>query len=223
MKNQYRKKEAVASRGGILRQVLFVFVAFFAGYLTAFYVRSPQLQTRTASSTPLQSEVVPAPNFVYQRSQIPKPKLEFYTLLTTERGEAVVAAPVPQPVEHVAKPAAMVTPEKTAVIKPVAVSPVVAMKPVPVAKPVENLPHTAKSLPFMIQVAALRTREDAERMKASLLLKGFEVNIHAFPNQGGTWFRIVMGPFASRIEAEQMQGVLARRAHVNGILRKAGV
>jgi cell division protein FtsN len=172
-----------------------------------------------------------------EKNPLPKPKLEFYTLLTENHH--------PQEAEHAIEPNLPAKPVLHLDIKPMAL----AVNPTPSASPTHKAAITApaplkqqrtaavvarKSIPaptvrptvpvhgvarYLIQVAAVRTAQDAERLRATLQLKGFAASIHASGAGSMAWFRVMIGPFNSRGQAEYAQVMLARREHINGIIR----
>ncbi len=76
---------------------------------------------------------------------------------------------------------------------------------------------------FVLQLASFQRRQDAERLKAALIMNGFDVQIHPVSQQNMTWYRIMLGPFSSRTDAQQMQNLIARRQRLVGIIRKLDV
>jgi cell division protein FtsN len=89
-------------------------------------------------------------------------------------------------------------------------------------QPVENHPASAHDNhdAYLVQVGSFRNMREAERMKAMLVMKGFDVHIASAIQQHVNWYRVIIGPFSSRIEAQQAQGAFARREHVMGMIRK---
>lgn len=222
MAKQYRRRNTVSSGGGLLRALMLVCVSFFSGYLVASYLDIGRVGSWLSSLAPESSRLVPAPQLA---SHTQKPKLEFYTLLTANHGP-VVAPPRPTPSVAPSTPAVAVKTESVAQ-KAVAVQRVVpatsTSSPVHQTKPevkvVAQKTVVAPKVGYAIQVAALRTQQDAEHMKASLLLRGFQVNVSAIASNGTTWYRVMVGPFASRAQAEETQSVLVRRERMNGMIR----
>lgn len=72
---------------------------------------------------------------------------------------------------------------------------------------------------YMIQVAAVTRRVDAEHLKAALVAKGYSVMIIS-PENKASWFRVVVGPFHSRVDAAQIQDKIGRTEHIQGMIRK---
>ncbi|MCA0403625.1 MAG: SPOR domain-containing protein [Proteobacteria bacterium] len=75
---------------------------------------------------------------------------------------------------------------------------------------------------FLIQIASFRNRQDAEKLKASLILKGFDVNVAMATQNQANWYRVIVGPFASRNDAMKTQNILARNERIQGMIRKVG-
>lgn len=76
---------------------------------------------------------------------------------------------------------------------------------------------------YLVQVASFKARQDAEQMKGTLILKGFSVYIVpvSHPTKGN-WFRVVVGPYANRVLAQQAQVSLARNERLNGMITTSG-
>jgi cell division protein FtsN len=226
MVKQYRKKKSAYRGVSVQRTLMLVVISFFSGYLIASFVDIGQLSAWLDSLGTKSSQLVSAPQLAHSNPVV-KPKLEFYTLLTTNHSAAPVPAP-PLPTASTAKTSPSTaattshavstnaTPQATAKLETKSqLQPQLQSQPKPV---------TLKEIPgrqgYTIQVAALRVKQDAERMKATLLMKGFEVNITSVASNGVIWYRVMVGSFASRAQAERTQSILARRERVSGIIRK---
>ena len=85
-----------------------------------------------------------------------------------------------------------------------------------VVKPSQETRHVG----YVLQLASFHRREDAERLKALLIMHGIDVQIHAILQQNVSWYRVVAGPFTSREEALQMQALVGRKQRIVGIVRK---
>lgn len=125
---------------------------------------------------------------------LPKPKFEFYTLLTQEKIQPPKITP-----------------------PPVVSTPRVAAATAAVATTVDA--DKLKQY-YVLQLASFQRREDAEQMLAGLVIRGFEASIKTTTQQGSAWHRVVMGPFASRLQAEKAQGTIAQSEHISGIIRR---
>lgn len=61
---------------------------------------------------------------------------------------------------------------------------------------------------YLLQAASFRNRDDADAMRADLLLEGMAVAISAVPRPaGGAWHRVLVGPFAGE---QEMRRALSR-------------
>jgi len=56
---------------------------------------------------------------------------------------------------------------------------------------------------ILLQAASFRSREDAERLRAALLLMDLPAATRFINLNNGAWYRVTVGPFDSRIEAER--------------------
>ncbi len=61
---------------------------------------------------------------------------------------------------------------------------------------------------FLIQVGSFRNPKDAERRKATLILKGMRPHIEAVTTDSGQWHRVRLGPFVSRDKVNQLRSEL---------------
>lgn len=156
-----------------------------------------------------------------QRSQAPRavprprvakspPKFEFYTLLAKDNRAPARAAAAPAPVAS--QP--VVLPKPAALTAPHAV--IAEAKPIPLP-----VPMSSKSEQFVIQVAAFNQMQDAQRIKAGLLLKGYNVFIMTAVQGRTSWYRVMIGPFANQQDAGKAKQQLARQERLHGMLRRA--
>lgn len=74
---------------------------------------------------------------------------------------------------------------------------------------VENRPGSATSTSstpnrgYLMQCGAFRSAEQAESMKLRLSMQGSGTQIQRGNTASGTWYKVLLGPFASRAEAER--------------------
>ncbi len=175
-------------------------------------------QTGASNTKMQQSAQQEAPQAQQQAQLPPKPKFEFYTLL--EKGEK--ATPKTAPANKSAPATQQTAPVTTAAItSQAAVQQARSSHHPELVKVAEGkpLPPVSKSN-YIIQVASFKARQDADRMKGLLILKGFAVTVVpvATPNKGN-WFRVLVGPYPNRELAKNAQFMLARNEHLNGMIR----
>ncbi|KTD23766.1 Sporulation domain-containing protein [Legionella lansingensis] len=205
------------------KQFLWVLASFLCGYLTATVFDFTSLSSWVHKNILAEDEPAVQTKLVAKKEELPKPKFEFYTLLAKDHGPSPSGA---RPT--LATPAKPGLPPQNPQVKPPIApviaaannsSPGLAQAPVSEAKPVA-LPNRNKES-YLVQMASFKSKQEAERLKALLTLKGFEVTIVAAPPQQGGWFRVILGPYPSKTEAEKVQIAVARSEHIKGIIRKA--
>jgi cell division protein FtsN len=272
-RDDYKRQKNAKQHGGAIRHVVGLFASFLCGYLVANVFDLPSVvawvnhQWVTAQSGNVNVEAENAADKPVKQATLPKPKFEFYTLLSKDttaatsmpRGvpgtatstipgsQIAAAAPITsgtsqqQPVtsatqqgssgDQLAEKAPSVVNQDTTGAPASNLSvPVAESKPVLESKPIgagaeSPVAKLAGKETYMIQVAAVTRRQDAERLKASLTLKGYSVMIISptQPQAKVTWFRVVIGPFHSRADAERAQVNVARTEHIQGMIRKVDV
>lgn len=248
MAREYSSKRSSRRGSGMPQQVIVMVVTFILGYFTAsiFDVDTLSHWMTTQVLEGHESKPSPAHARAPKEHLAPKPKFEFYTLLANEKGvaanqaaahtSATVQANTPngannnsniaqaknQPTNLTTVTAAATTSGNIQVNKPHLTTrpPVVTAKTTP-AKPSIQMPTHQGN--FVVQVAAFKTRQDAEHLKGLLILKGFEVAVvpTSSPAQGA-WFRVVIGPYPNRVLAQKAQVILAKTERLNGMVRSAG-
>jgi len=226
MAKDYRKKSPArrstpARTGGGSKQFVWVLVSFFCGYLvsTVFDVSAFSDWLKTNVLAKQDVKVAKPATQIAATTQIPKPKFEFYTLLASEHTATPVTAVNPA----AASSTAVTTLANRA--SPMTV-PVTTATPTVIAPTQKTPAALAASAPalmkesYLVQIASFRSKQDAEHMKASLILKGFTVNIATINTQQINWYRVIIGPFASRTQAAKAQGAIAQSEHIMGMIRK---
>lgn len=63
---------------------------------------------------------------------------------------------------------------------------------------------------YLMQCASFRTRPQAEEMKAKIAFQGFEAQIRRSSGDNGDWFRVILGPFDSKRDAERTKHSLRK-------------
>lgn len=212
-------------------QMLSIVAAFLLGYFAATvmdvnslnqWFQREVLANKDEPEKPKQVDSKPR-----QQAELPKPKFEFYSLLTKEqRSEKQIVKNAKVNAQESAEKTAVnvqtnpaVSQSKLATVNP---QPVKTTKVAVVeAKPVSAaLPKVASKENFVVQVASFRTRQDAEKVKANLILRGYDVSVVAVNTAQGAWFRVLLGPYNNRLAAEKNLTNLARSEHIKGMLKR---
>lgn len=215
MAKDYGRTRMVQRRRSGSRQFLMVLLAFLVGYLTAsffdFASFSHWVNTKLAErENQGGAKVVPHP----QTAKANNPKFEFYTLLANKRPinaqnfHAKATQPPPLP------------PAQT--VKPIATAAAAPIQTAPAALKTNTKPQNDKldKESYIIQVGSFKTQDEAERMKVKLIMKGFAVRIVPLTEPRGSWFRVVIGPYPNRNEAQRVQTNFAKNERVVGMIRK---
>jgi len=75
----------------------------------------------------------------------------------------------------------------------------------------KNKTDTLKNAAYMLQAGSFRSRYDADRLRAKLILSGLDVQISRVSGKNKEyWHRVLVGPFTSRSLLNQAQDILAR-------------
>ncbi|MCX7117708.1 MAG: SPOR domain-containing protein [Legionellales bacterium] len=214
MAKDFGKRRKSHHQGGASKQLLMALIFFLLGYLSASVFDFTSLTHWVNSQILLQQHGKIPPKPAPVQAQLPKPKLEFYTLLASARTEPVEQPPRTIPVTAVTQTSTQMNPQ--GVKNPTAPTPlalVVTAKQVP-------MPPPASKEAFLVQIAAFKTRQEAEKMKASLALKGFVISVAVDNPQRIKWYRVCMGPYATRLQAHKAQMAVAKSEHIVGMIRK---
>ncbi|MDP1601884.1 MAG: SPOR domain-containing protein [Legionella sp.] len=213
MSKDYGRRRQVRQRSNAPRQILLVLTSFLGGYLAATVFDFTSLSTWVNKNLLNHHNPETPVKVVAQEPVAPKPKFEFYTLLSKDN-----SAPMPANRSNSAVPK---TVEQSAAIPPTAKNSTPLNVGVVEGKPVKPVNQPSKER-YSIQVASFNKRQDAEHVKALLVLKGFDVSIAAVAQQNVTWYRVIVGPFVSRNEAEKARIAVARSERMNGMIRRTG-
>ncbi len=143
----------------------------------------------------------------------PKPEFEFYTALP-EGGLQPVKAPVSKPVAATSKSATPVPPIKpapttTATTPTTTVSKMIATTPAATTSTTTK-PATTKTSSYFLQVASFPKFDDANHLRAKLLLEAYNANIQKTSINGKDWYRVVVGPYNDSASLNQAQNNLAK-------------
>ena len=153
-----------------------------------------------------------------QKPQAPaepaKPKYDFYTLLPESEvivpPDALPPADAPKPPEQ--KP---VTPEEAARIDAARAQAALMGETPPPPPVVAKAPVTTQ---FFLQAGSFRKREDADKVRAQILLLGQNVQVESGKVREETWFRVLVGPYSNREQLATAQKQLAGSGFGNLLL-----
>lgn len=145
-----------------------------------------------------------------------KPKYDFYTLLPESE---VIVPPDALPPADSTKPQEQkpVTPEEAAKIDAARAEALLNGQTPPPAPTVAMAPVTTQ---FFLQAGSFRKREDADKVRAQLILLGQNVQVESGKVREETWFRVLVGPYASREELAAAQKQLAASGYSNLLLQQ---
>jgi cell division protein FtsN len=149
-----------------------------------------------------------------------KPKYDFYTLLP--ESEVIVppdALPAPSPTTPEQQP---VTPAEAAKIDAARAQAALngeTPPPPPVVKTEPNVqpPLTTQ---FFLQAGSFRRKDDAESVRAQIILLGQNVRVESGTVREETWHRVLVGPFANREQLARAQKSLAADGFSNLLLQQ---
>lgn len=211
-------------------QLLMIVIAFATGYMSSTVFDINHLgqwfnQSMEKWTPRMHKNVASLPT----KSQLAhQPKLEFYTVLAKQSDQKVpvgtdlqkmIKPPVEtaHPVENLAlKSDVSDLGSQTSHVK---VS-LETQKPVITAESHQNF---SKKGQYVVQLASFRYYRQAEKFRAKLLLKGFDVKI-ATVNRGSLqWYRVMLGPFGNQGEAQKAQVSFQVREHMSGMVRPVDV
>jgi cell division protein FtsN len=149
-----------------------------------------------------------------RNSEPDKPKYDFYTLLP----ESEVIVP-PQALGQPAEPPAQkpVSAEEAAKID-AARAEAALNGQTPPPPPVVAQPPV--STQFFLQAGSFRRKDDAESVRAQIILLGQNVRVESGTVREETWHRVLVGPFASREQLAQSQKALAASGFSNLLLQQ---
>jgi cell division protein FtsN len=231
MAREYSNRRSSRNRGSAPSQFLVVVVTFLLGYLTASVFDIDTISHWMNAQILAHQEVKTQPTkAVAQQAQTPpKPKFEFYTLLANEKTGGATHTKTNVAATH---PATSKAPAASAQQAAVSAANHLGVKssapnhqqksPVKVAIAKPSPQTSASKGRYAVQVASFKTRQDAEHMRGSLTLKGFDVNVVPVTQARGNWFRVVVGPYANRDLALRAQITLAKNERLKGMLMNLG-
>ena len=70
---------------------------------------------------------------------------------------------------------------------------------------------TPQDINYYLQAGSFKSRSDADKLRAELLLSNLEASIESAESKGSTWHRVVVGPFMSRSKMAKARSILASK------------
>ena len=158
-------------------------------------------------------------------SEPAKPKYDFYTLLPESE---VIVPPdaVPPP------PAAALTPEQLAKADaaraeaalngqvPPALPTASTTPPAGTPTPPPSVAKAPLTTQFFLQAGSFRKQADADKVRAQIILLGQNVQVESGTVREEIWYRVLVGPFASREQLGAAQKQLAASGFGNLLLQQ---
>lgn len=235
-----RRTSSVKPACGSVKHLLFLLIGFLLGYMAATFYHLNEVAEWFSTHVFLQKTT--KATSLEKSAEIPKPKFEFYTLLTQEnRASTVVIDKVATQPKQDPAAIGLGAPVGTAELRPSSRELLVAERheasedlPMEMTAPssaaslaqqekktIETaLTHVNTRDGYWVQLASFRRPQDAEKMKAKLSLKGITVSVVSVTQQHLQWFRVVSGPFANKFDAERARNAIRFSARIEGIVRK---
>ncbi|MFK7701052.1 SPOR domain-containing protein [Pseudomonas caspiana] len=143
-----------------------------------------------------------------------KPKYDFYTLLP----ESEVIVPNEAVPEKTPPPVvAPVTPEQAAKIDTARAQAALSGLTPPPAPPVVK---PAAVTQFFLQAGSFRKKEDADKVRAQIILLGQSAAVESGTVKEETWYRVLVGPFSNREQLTVAQKQLATGGFSNLLLQQ---
>lgn len=215
MNTRNRTQKMGRKNSGGVGPLMSAFLAFVFGYLfaTVFdfntmstWVNDNILQNRTNKNTHKNQRS-------YAKRPANKPKLEFYTLLAEGSNSASKKDSRPK---SVAMNTEAVPPVNLDVTKTLPLHEPLAPK----NKLEEQKLGQASIDKFIIQVGSFKVKSEADKMRAALVMKGLNASISEVNQQNVSWYRVVVGPFLTKQEAQKLQLNLAKNERIAGMIKK---
>lgn len=86
-------------------------------------------------------------------------------------------------------------------------------------KPVQGLAQVEAAGTYVLQAGSFKSFEEADRLKASLVLLGIEANIQTVTVNKDTWHRVHIGPYKELTELNEVRARL-KQNHIDAVLLK---
>lgn len=148
-------------------------------------------------------------------SEQPKPKYDFYTLLPESE---VIVPPdaMPEPAPPTLPEQKPVSPEEAARIDTQRAEAALAG----LTPPPPPLVASAGQTQYFLQAGSFRKATDADRVRAQIILLGQNVQIESGTVRDELWYRVLVGPFASKEQLGSAQKSLAASGFSNLLLQQ---
>lgn len=143
-----------------------------------------------------------------------KPKYDFYTLLPESE---VIVPPEALPTEKQAAESKPVTPEEAAKIDAARAEALLNGQTPPPPPVIAKAPATTL---FFLQAGSFRKQEDADKVRAQIILLGQNVQVESGTVREETWYRVLVGPYANREQLASAQKQLAGSGFSNLLLQQ---
>ncbi len=215
--------------------LMFPFTTFIMGYLVASVFDMSHLNGWVSSNLFNRSGTTLIKTAQVQPVELPKPKFEFYTLLTKEQSRMPESAAFASASSAASKPIAVAVTQSNAntTASKIDAAPIdlTVTQKLPLHEPLVAAMTQPKSNPvttsmatpagrYIIQVGSFRNSREAEKMRATLVIRGFTAMITSSTQQQVTWYRVLIGPFESIADAQRVHREFAQRERITGMIRK---
>lgn len=148
-----------------------------------------------------------------------KPKYDFYTLLP--ESEVILPQAIEEPPAKPATPSKPVSAEEARKIdEQRALAALSGEVPPPAPQVIASAPVTTQ---FFLQAGSFRRREDADSLRAQIILLGQNVKVETGKVREENWHRVLVGPFATREQLAGAQKSLAASGFSNLLLQQRQV
>jgi cell division protein FtsN len=164
-------------------------------------------KTEQAVNRQQKAEALPAKKLEPQ-----KPKYDFYTLLP--ESEVIVPPDMLTAEKPAQKP---LTPEEAAKIDAARAEALLNGQTPPAPPSVAKAPATTE---FFLQAGSFRKREDADKVRAQIIMLGQNVQVESGTVREEVWYRVLVGPFANREQLALAQKSLAASGFSNLLLQQ---
>lgn len=147
-----------------------------------------------------------------KKAEPQKPKYDFYTLLP--ESEVIVPPDAMTSSAPDTKPVSAAEAKKIDAARAEALLNGQTPPPMP---PIATAPVTTE---FFLQAGSFRKREDADKVRAQIILLGQNVQVESGTVREEIWYRVLVGPFANREQLGQAQKSLSGNGFSNLLLQQ---